>query len=247
METLLLITAAFVASLLSGVYGMAGGLVLLAVYLMFLPTAKVMLLHGLVMFVACAGRAVIARDQLLPSVLITGAVMAPLLCWFFISHEVVLPKPLIYILVGITSFIVWLPPSKFSIPVGKKRGASVPTAASLIFTLSLGAAGPMIDAIFLQSGLNRAKIMANKAFLQVLAHGSKIIVYGGLTLLAPDALQSTYTPLLLGGSLVAALAGTWAGNHILQQMSENFFTRTSRWLISAIAVYYVVQGVMSLG
>lgn len=243
MVTATLIAAAFFASFLSGVYGMAGGLVLLAVYLALLPVPKVMLLHGLVMLVSNLGRATTHRQQIIPSVLITAMVLTPLLCWFFLHYQVVLPKSLIYLLVGLTSLIVWLPRSHFTLPLRRKRYAAIPAGASLSFTLSLGAAGPMIDALFLQSGLTRQQIMANKALLQVFSHSAKVVVFGGLgVLLMPEAFFNAYTPVLLIGSLLAAQAGTWVGTRVLNRMSEDFFKSTSRTIITVIASYYIVLG-----
>lgn len=248
METAILIFSAFSAAVLSGVFGMAGGLVLLAVYLALLPVPKVMMLHGLVMLVANVGRATIHRRHLLPSVVVTGVCMAPILGALFIYQKIVLPKELIYILVGLTSLIVWMPKSSFKFPMNRKRMAALPAGLSFSFTLSLGAAGPIIDALFLQSGLTRQQIMANKAFLQVLAHLSKVIVFGGLTLLLSQqgvwGISNTYTPVLLLGSLAASLVGTWVGVRILNRMSDEFFRASSRYLITAISAYYIVVGII---
>lgn len=244
LETeLMLIAAAFVASLLSGVYGMAGGLVLLAVYLNLLPVPKVMVLHGLVMLIANVGRATVNRKDLLPSVVISSLIVAPLLGFIFITYAIVLPKSIIYILAGLTSLVVWLPKDKLNFSFHKKRMAAIPATISTSTTLLIGAAGPIVDALFWQSKLSRQQIMANKAFLQVVSHSAKIVIFGGLSL---TLIKSDYSPVLLIGSFWAAIGGTWAGSYVLTHMSNDIFRTTSRYLITAISAYYIGVGTYRL-
>jgi uncharacterized protein len=236
---LMLIAAAFVASLLSGVYGMAGGLVLMAIYLALLPVPKVMVLHGLVMLVANVGRASLNRADLMPSVVISSLIVAPLLGALFVAYTIVLPKSIIYILAGLTSLVVWLPKDKLNFSFHKKRHAAIPAAISTSTTLLVGAAGPIVDALFWQSAMTRQQIMANKAFLQVMSHSAKIIIYGGLSF---AVVKGQYSLVLLIGSFWAALAGTWVGSHILARMSNDIFRSTSKYIITAIAAYYIAMG-----
>jgi uncharacterized protein len=244
LETdLLLIAAAFVASLLSGVYGMAGGLVLLAVYLALLPVPKVMVLHGLVMLVSNVGRATLNRNDILPSVVVSSLIVAPLLGALFVAYTIILPKAVIYILAGLTSLIVWLPQDKLNFSFHKKRLAAIPAAISTATTLLVGAAGPIVDALFWQSKLSRQQIMANKAFLQVVSHSAKIVIFGGLSI---ATVQANYSLVLIIGSLWAAIAGTWVGSHLIKRMSNDIFRATSRYIITVIACYYIGMGLFRL-
>lgn len=63
MFMLLLAFAAFATSVLSGVFGMAGGLILMGVYATVLPVATAMVLHGTTQIAANGMRAVLLFRQ----------------------------------------------------------------------------------------------------------------------------------------------------------------------------------------
>ena len=49
-----------------------------------------------------------------------------------------------------------------------------------LLNLTAGVSGPLIDTVFVRTGLNRHQIVATKAAIQVFNHVAKITVYGPL-------------------------------------------------------------------
>jgi len=67
MPVLIIIVAAFVTALVSGVFGMAGGLLLLGVLAAYLPAAQAMALHGMIQAASNGSRAaLLARHIVWP-------------------------------------------------------------------------------------------------------------------------------------------------------------------------------------
>jgi uncharacterized protein len=124
-------------------------------------------------------------------------------------------------------------------PAGSVLCGSVATA----FHLIAGTAGPLLDVFFLQTQMTRHRMVATKAATQVLGHGAKVLFF---TLIARTPAAgidlSVWAWLLLG---TASVAGTFAGRHILDRLSETWFRRGARTLVLCIGGYCIVQGVVA--
>lgn len=72
---LLIVAAAFLTSILSGVFGMAGGLVFMGALAWILPVTTALALHGVIQFASNAWRVLLHRKH----------VAWPVLLWFAIG------------------------------------------------------------------------------------------------------------------------------------------------------------------
>ena len=100
--------------------------------------------------------------------------------------------------------------------------------------VTVGATGPLIAPFFLDLGLTRQGIIGTKAACQTAGHLAKIAVFG----VAGFAFAPYLVPLtLLCG---AVMLGTWAGSRLLDRVSELWFRRLYRGVLTLIALRLVL-------
>jgi uncharacterized protein len=235
--TLLLALAAVFTAILSAVFGMAGGLVLLGVYTALLPVPAAMVLHGVTQLVANGSRAILQRRHIAwrsVGAYGVGAIAAWGLLWFV---PVPTDPAVVLILAGSTPFlarlIAWHPD-------GAEPRVAV-FAGFLVQTLNVlaGVAGPLLDVFFVESKLDRYGIVATKAATQAISHAAKIGFWASLVdgdLRVEDA----------GATVVAALVGTWLGSRLLDHIDEALFRKATKTIVLVLGGVYVIRGVIGL-
>jgi uncharacterized membrane protein YfcA len=233
----LTIISALATSLLSGLVGMAGGVVLMAVLVNILPVSSAMVLHGITQFTANGSRTLILRKhlmwRLLPGYILgAGVAVAGFSALLFVPEASV-----VLILVGLFPWLARLQPksSAFNItrPVSNIICGFSVTSAQLL----AGAAGPLLDLFYLKSGLDRQTVVANKALTQTIGHLLRIFYYG--------AIISVATPLpnwLFLAAAIAAVIGTRLGTWLLARWDDQRFQRVSGQIILATGTICILQG-----
>ncbi|MEE4362207.1 MAG: sulfite exporter TauE/SafE family protein [Pseudomonadales bacterium] len=257
MMPLLILVTVLTTSILSGVVGMAGGMILMAVLTLLLPVPTAMLLHGVTQTGANGSRAWFLRRHLRWRVLPPYAAGA-LLCLSLFAWLTLIPDPaLVLILIGLFPWIGRILPAIERLDV---RRAPAGFACGVIVTsaqLLAGASGPLLDVFFLRSRLSRQEIVATKAITQTLGHLTKLAYYGGVLLLAgpslPQALGDATAPSADGAPpwlfltvVPVALLGTRLGVRILHQLDEARFRRLSGRVILAIGAACTMSGIVEL-
>lgn len=228
---------------LSGIFGMAGGMILIAVYLSLFPVATSMVLHGVTQVAANGFRAVLLWRHVrwrplgwigLGVVLSTAA---------FAAAQIALSRPAIMILLGALPLLAMVTPWA---PRGGVDRPGIAIFCGLLSTatkLMAGVTGPLTDHFFVQSSLNRYEVIATKGLMQTVGHLVKVL-YFGLLLQSGDLGGA---PLALYPTVVVcALIGTRIGRVILDRLSEEQFRRGSRVLIVVLAVVLMTRGVVEL-
>ena len=234
-----IIAAAFVTATLSGVFGMAGGLVLMGCLALVLPVSAAFVTHGLLQLVANGWRAILHRDHV--SWRIVGFyAIASFAAGATVSLLAFAPsKPLLYLLMGLVPGLLWLPTTWLQLDAAKPPQALASGFLVTGLNLVAGVAGPLLDIFFVRTELTRHQIVATKAATQVFAHLAKIVVYG-----APLVASRTddFPPWqLFVVAVPLSMAGTWVGGRILNRMSDVNFKRWTRWIVTAVGVVYLVQ------
>ena len=236
---LFVICMAFVTAMLSGVFGMAGGLVLMGALALVLPVQAAFVTHGILQLVANGWRAFLQRKHVRWDIvgwyalasLIAGGVVA--LLSFTPS------KPLLFLMLGLVPFLTWLPQKWINLDAGKPFQAFLSGLTVTGLNLTAGVAGPLLDIFFVRTELTRHAIVATKAATQVFAHTAKILVYGA-PLLAGTGVG--LPPLwVFALAIPLSMAGTAVGGLILNRVSDVDFKRWTRWIITAIGISYLVQ------
>ena len=96
-----IILAVFLTSVLSGVLGMAGGIILMAVLISTLSVSSAMIAHGLVQATANGSRAVFLRQHIQWSILPAYLLGAVLATGLFVSLAIVPDVSMILICIGL--------------------------------------------------------------------------------------------------------------------------------------------------
>lgn len=236
-----LIVTAFFTSVLSGLVGMAGGAILMAVLITILPVSSAMILHGTTQAMANGARTLLLRKhliwQLLPAYGLGAACAVGMATWL-----VLVPDPGVVLLaIGIFPWAAqWsgrLNGLNITQPLTTISCGFIVTFAQLI----AGAAGPVLDVFYLNSGLGRQAIVANKALTQTIGHLLRILYYGVLI-----SLVSELPGWIFAASLGAAILGTRVGTILLTKWNDADFTKLSRRIILTVATICIFRGVYVL-
>jgi uncharacterized protein len=228
---------------LSAVFGMAGGLILMGVLALLLPVPAAMVLHGAVQSVSNGWRALLLRRFILWRSLgwyllgSLGAVLA--LAWV----AVILPRPWLLIVLGLTPAFVWLPKSWLHLDAGGRPVHAVASGLAVTgLNVIAGVAGPLLDVFYQNHEGDRRAIVATKAATQVAAHAAKIGYYIG-PMLAADHGGALW---LIALAIPLSVLGTTLGATVLDRMSDIAFRAWTRRIVTVIGAVYVVQGVWML-
>lgn len=234
-----ILAAAFATSVLSGVFGMAGGLILLGALALVLPVSAAFVTHGLIQIVANGGRAVLHRRYVQWRIVGMYALASAVAAACVAAADYAPSKPLLFLLLGLLPLLTWLPKKRVYIDAAKPAHAFVSGFLVTGVNLLAGVAGPLLDIFFVRTELTRRQIVATKAATQVFSHLAKVLVYGA-PLLAPGADASPPLWLLLLAAPLS-LAGTVVGGRILDRMTDRSFLDWTRWIVTAIGAVYLVQ------
>lgn len=230
--------AVFGTALLSGVFGMAGGLVLLLVLSTRMSLPEAMVMHGAAQLFANGTRALISARHIRWSVMGPYILAALVMLFACRASGVVLSTALALL---ITGALPWIEPvlSRLRVPAVDQRGGSLVCGALVTgLHLTAGVSGPLLDLFFVRSALKRHEVVATKAATQCLGHMLKIVYFGELARSLPVEGASAWAMLA-----VASIAGTMAGRQVLDRIDEGFFRRGSRLLIRGTGLACLARGV----
>jgi uncharacterized membrane protein YfcA len=239
--------AAFATAILSGIIGMAGGIVLLSVMLLFFDPLLAIPLHGAVQLVANGSRTWIQRRHVDWSIVLPYALL--LLPTGFVGLAVLraMSPEMARAVIGLFVLVATWTPGWLLIgthPERLARGRRFFVLGGVVGTLNttIGATGPLIAPFFLGLGLDRRALVGTKAACQMLGHLAKLAVFGFAGF---DYLDWTLPLSLL---CFAVVAGTWVGSQILGRVSETTFVRLYKGVLTAVALRLVlVDGAAALG
>lgn len=241
MSGLALISVVFLTSMLSGVFGMAGGLVLLWFLLIMFPAGTAMAVHGVIQLTSNGSRAWLSRRFIVWRIvmLMTLGVLiaAGLLLLFSYSPN----AATVSLFIGLMPILVWIPKRWFHLDANRTSHALGCGIAAGSLTIAAGVSGPLIDIFFVRSQMDRRQVVATKAMIQVVAHSIKILFYLG----AAMALSTSEWGIVLLATPFA-IFGTHTGNRILQRLTDANFRTWTRWIVTGIGIFYLMQGLFLL-
>lgn len=228
-------------STLSGVFGMAGGLVLLAVLLTMLPVATAIAVQGAIQIVANGSRAWFSREFIDWRVLgwiCLGLVVAAI-ALFIVRYTPDLAT--VCIAIGLMPILVWIPKHWLALDASKPLHAFFCGLLGGGLNLAVGVSGPTVDIFFIRTEMDRRVVIATKAATQVVSHAAKVVFYGAV---ATAVGAGDWLLVLIAAPF--AVAGTNLGYHILQRMTDDGFRKWTRWVVTAIGVFYMYRGLTLL-
>jgi uncharacterized membrane protein YfcA len=239
---LLLALSALVTSFVSGILGMAGGMILMGILLAFLPLPTAMMLHGITQLASNGWRAVLWRREVDWRIFrgyMLGALATTAL---FVIVKLVVGKPVALIVMGLTPFVSLALPERLHLNV-ERRGHSAACGAICSFlSLTAGVSGPILDVFFVRSKMTRHKVVATKAMTQSLSHIIKIAYFGAFI-----AMEGTQVhPVLAAIMVLLAFTGTSLSRHVLEKMDDASFRFWTRWTVLTLGVFYLASGILLL-
>lgn len=230
---------AFATAILSAIVGMAGGIVLLATMLLFLPPLEAIPLHGAIQLVSNGSRAWIQRRHVRTDILgWTVLLMVPAgIAGLMVARS--MPEAALRIAIGIFVLLAtWLPHAML---LGTHPEDARPARRFILLggvsgflSVIIGAVGPLLAPFFLNLGLTRQALVGTKAATQAAGHLVKIALYGGFGFVFASWLT------LLAVCAAAVTAGTWVGSHILDRVSERVFIVLYKSVLTLIALRLVL-------
>lgn len=235
-----LLAVIFLTAVLTGVFGMAGGLVLMGALALMLPVSAAFVTHGLVQIVANGSRAILHRKHLNWSIIGWYAAGAAIAGAIVLAIAYSPSKPLLFLLLGLCPILVWLPQTWLRLDAARQPQGLICGLVVTGLNLLAGVAGPLLDIFFVRTEMTRHQVVATKAGTQVFSHLAKVIVFGApmLTLKGGDGMPPWWV-FVIGAGL--SIAGTIVGGWILDRISDVNFRKWTRWIVSAIGVFYLYQ------
>ncbi|MGD9802777.1 MAG: TSUP family transporter [Hyphomicrobiaceae bacterium] len=228
----------FGTSFISGIFGMAGGLILLGVLLMFMDVVPAMIVFGIIQMGANGWRSLLWRQHVrwgLVGRYLIGATAAFLLMRLV---AFVPDKALVYLGLGILPFAAELLPRSMWPDITRPWGPYICGVVIMVLQLLAGAAGHILDMFFNRSEMDRKGIVGTKAVCQTTAHLFRVLYFGSLA----TSLDGHVPAWAIGAALALAFTGTSLAARVLERMTDADFRMWSRRIVHAVAATFLVRG-----
>jgi uncharacterized membrane protein YfcA len=227
-------------SFLSGIFGMAGGMILMGLLAWHLDIPQAMIIHATAQFFANATRAAIHRQHIhRGSLLFYFAGVAVVFALFSLTVFIT-DKITVFVLLGASPFAALLLPKNMKLDFTQQAHAALCGVVVTFFQLTSGVGGPLLDVFFQTRNLSRHATVATKAFTQATAHVIKFIYFTVVVATFGDSM--TGVPLwLLAVIIPVAMLGTHLGKHLLEKLTDHNFYRITQVLVLATGAVYLLK------
>lgn len=225
-------------SFLSGLFGMAGGMVLMGLLLILLPVPAAMVLHGITQVASNGARAWLWRTHIVWRVFAGYFVGAVAALGIFAMIQFVPSKAVVLIFIGLAPLTALAMPASMMLNLLRPSHAAACGLICTVLQLVAGVSGPIFDAFFVRSGMDRKAQVSTKAVAQTFGHFVKLIYFGGIVVSA----ESYVEPAVMAVAVITAIVGTWLSRRILEGMSDHGFKTWSQRIIVTISAVYLGQG-----
>jgi uncharacterized protein len=223
-------------SFLSGVFGMAGGMVVIGVLLYYFDVATAMVFFSIIQLTANGWRALqwrrFVRWRIFWFYCLGGALAFAVMRLI----EFIPDKALVYLLLGLLPFSVELLPGSWR-PNIEWRGVPFLTGVSTtVIQFLAGVGGPFLDIFFQKSALDRKTTLATKAVTQSASHVLRAVYFISL-----NGMGTGLEPLPVGIAIALAIGGTALAPYVIERMTDDSFRQWTRYVIYSISIVYIVR------
>lgn len=232
----ILAVSAVVTSFISGILGMAGGMILMGVLLAFLPVPAAMVLHAVTQMTSNGWRALLWSKYVVWAILGRYMIGLAASLAIFALVRFVPDRALVLLLLGLSPFVVVVLPERFALQADRRGGAEICGLLCSALQFLSGVSGPSLDIFFVRTALDRRAVVATKAACQVVTHLSRLLYFGGLTGMSVDL---GWTGLAL--CVAAAITGTSLSRAVLERMTDGQFRSWTQRLVMAVGAIYIIQ------
>lgn len=243
----LLTAIAVGTSIVSGVMGLAGGMLLLAALLFWLDPVVAIPVHGVVQLVSNGSRAWFQRAHVRWDAVWRFA--WPLLPAGALGLALLRAVPPDAVRAAIGAFVLlatWLPgwlQLGASAAAGRDARRGLPVGGALVgfFSTSIGATGPLLAPFVLALGFAPSATIGTMAACQIFQHGSKIALFG---VAGFDFGRFAVPALALSA---AAIVGSAIGTRLLDNLPARAFGIAVRVVLTALALQLAIGSMLALG
>jgi uncharacterized protein len=239
---LILSTSVLATSFLSGIFGMAGGMILMGILLALAPVEKAMVIHGVAQFASNAWRAVLWWRSIRWRVFWGYAGGAALVFCLMLALNATLSGPLVLVVLGATPFLAYLLPESWRLNVDRPGHPFACGVTCMGIQMLSGVSGPLLDTFFVRCGMNRHEVVSTKAAVQTLSHATRIAFFGTLLASSGQLLDAGLASVLI----VSAILGTSASRLVLDRLTDANFRQITQRLVLVIGACYLGWGLWSL-
>jgi uncharacterized membrane protein YfcA len=232
---------AVVTSFISGIFGMAGGMLLIGFLLLMLPVPVAMVFHGVIQIAANGWRSWLWRHHINWRVVAEFGLGSLFSLAVFSSFAFVPPKWTVLMAVGLTPFVALSVPQSIAPNIERRGQAFLAGAIGGALQLVAGVTGPILDIFYVRSGMTRQSNVSTKACAQVMGHLTKVVYFGALV--ANPGGHDPVQWLVMAFAALFAVIGTTLSRGFLDRLSDKQFYYWTRRVILAIGVVYIGQGI----
>ena len=217
----------------------------MGIYTLVLPIATAMVLHGIAQSFSNGFRTWFFREhinwKLLPPYLLGSAVAACIALFILYIPE----KHIVFLFLGTIAMLSVVAKRLAFLAIEKPFISVVCGFLVTGSQIISGVSGPLLDAFYLRTTMNRYEVIATKSLTQTCGHMIKLLYYA--IVLKQSIIHDFELPYMIIPAIIAAtFLGSRSGKFLLQYVSERNFTRITQYLILAIGVGYLYQGINML-
>lgn len=241
-----ILISALITACISGIFGMAGGLIFMGIIASIMGVAEAMVVHGVVQSISNSSRSYMLRSDVRWDILgyeLIGAIPSVgLLALIAFVPE----KGVLFLVLGALPFLLWLPKGWFQGDAEKPLHAVFCGFLVMALNLVAGVAGPALDFFFVKTALTRQEVVATKAVTMFVSHLVKI-GYFGIPLIMTVGLTTLPPFWVFIAAIPCILCGTYIGIQILGRLSDISFRSYTRYLVTLVGIIYLIRGMALLG
>jgi uncharacterized membrane protein YfcA len=227
-----------VTSFISGIFGMAGGIILLGVLLLYMDVAPAMVLFGAIQTSSNGWRAALWWRHVDWGIVWRFLVGSTLMFLVLRTIAVLPSKATLYLTLGLLPFAADLVHRRVSLDITRPGVPYACGAFIIVLQLLVGAAGHILDVFFQKSPLDRKTIVGTKAVTQVAGHLYRIVYFGSFA----AAFDTSIPWWAYATAIVLSLAGTSLAATVLVRMTDDGFRLWSRRVTMSVAATYLARG-----
>ena len=234
--------AVLVTSFLSGIFGMAGGMILMGLLVLAVPVAQAMVLQGVAQLASNSSRAFVWRRHIRwksTGYFVAGA-MLPVITMSLLAFTA--NQATVLLVLGLTPMAAMLLPARIRPNAERPADGLLCGVVCTSLHLLAGVSGPILDVFFTGSNMDRKELIATKAAIQTFGHTLKIVYFARFVTFGSDGIP----PLALGAAVLLAVAGTHLSRRVLEAMSDLQFRSWTVRIILAVGTVYTCQGLWLL-